>query len=308
MDPLTNVLQDLRLKSTFYSRSELRAPWGVAFPTQVGPGFHIVLIGGCFLRLDSHTIPLQAGDLVLLPRAVDHQLVSAPDESAISVRQFPLQRIGDNAALLTNGGNGDQSLLICGAVRFTGAIAHPLLELLPPVIRLHVDSNHEEGREDGWLDSTLKLLGAEALSLRPGKAAMMTRLADILVLQMIRAWLEDDENRQRGWLSAFGDPEIGQAMALIHSRAEERWTVSSLAAEVHLSRSVFSERFSRRVGMSPIQYVTRWRMHLASNWMREDGLNVNQVAQRLGYSSAAAFSRAFKRILHILPGAVRRDA
>ena len=135
----------------------------------------------------------------------------------------------------------------------------------------------------------------------------MTRLADILVLQTIRVWLESDEDRQPGWLGALGDPDIGRVLALIHRRAEEPWTVASLAAEVHLSRSVFAERFSRLVGMSPMQYVTRWRMSLASSWMREEHMSASEAAHRLGYSSEAAFSRAFKRHLQVPPGVFRRD-
>ena len=135
----------------------------------------------------------------------------------------------------------------------------------------------------------------------------MTRLADILVLQTIRAWLERDESRRLGWLRALSDPDIGRALALIHRCAEEPWTVASLAKEVHLSRSVFSDRFSSVVGMSPMQYVTRWRMFLAGSWIREEHMSASEVAHRLGYSSEAAFSRAFKRYLQVPPGAFRRD-
>ena len=173
---------------------------------------------------------------------------------------------------------------------------------------LHIDYNLERRREDAWLNSTLTMLGAEALSLRPGSTAVMTRLTDILVLEMIREWLEEDTDRQGSWLAALRDPDIGKALALVHHRAEERWTVHSLAAEVHLSRSIFAERFSRLVGMAPMQYVTRWKMHLASSWIEDDHLRLSEVAHRLGYSSEASFSRAFKRQLQVSPGSIRRDA
>ncbi|HEY0754989.1 MAG TPA: AraC family transcriptional regulator [Ktedonobacteraceae bacterium] len=151
------------------------------------------------------------------------------------------------------------------------------------------------------------MLGAEALQPRPGSPALLTRLADILVLQSIRAWLECEQGRLTGWLGALHDPAIGNALALIHRSAEEPWTVASLAAEIHLSRSVFSERFSRLVGMAPMQYVTRWRMSLASNWLREEHMSASEVAHRLGYSSEAAFNRAFKRHLQVPPGTFRRE-
>ena len=278
---------------------------GLAFSVQDGPAFHIVLGGNGFLRMNSQNIPLQAGDVVLLPHAVAHDLASTMEVPAIPLKALPSVHIGDSAALLNYGGDGDRSLLICGRVRFAGPVEHPLVVLLPQVMLFHVDRDQERQREDAWLDSTLTMLGAEALSLRPGSTAVMTRLADILVLETIRAWLEEDANRHEGWLAALRDPDIGKALALIHRQAEERWTVNSLAAEVHLSRSVFCERFSRLVGMSPMQYVTRWRMHLASSWIEEDSLSLSEVTHRLGYSSEAAFSRAFKRYLHIPPGAIR---
>ncbi len=306
MDPLTDILQDLRLKRSFYARSDLRAPWGLAFSAQNGPGFHAIVSGQCWLRVDTQKILLHAGDLVLLPHGIAHQLASTPEGPALSLEELPSERIGHNVALLSYDGDGERSLLICGGVQFAGAIAHPLLEHLPQVLLLHSECEQEQQQKSIWLDATLTMLSSEALSLRPGSVAVMTRLADILVLQTIRAWLEKDENRQHGWLAASCDPDIGHVLALIHHRAGEAWSVSSLAAEVHLSRSVFAERFSRLVGMTPMQYVTRWRMHLASSWMHEDHLSLSEVASRLGYSSEAAFSRAFKRHMQISPGAMRR--
>ncbi len=306
MDPLTDILRDLRLSSSFYARSELRAPWGLSFSVNDGPSFHVIVTGGGFLRINAERIPLGTGDLVLLPHGEEHQLADPAEGAAIPLAALPSERIGHNAALLCYGGDGAdgaESLLICGGVRFAGPIAHPLLELLPRVLLLH---REELEGPPSWLDATLTLLGAEALSLRPGSAAVMTRLADILVLQTIRAWLERDEDRRPGWLGALGDPDIGRALVLIHRRAEERWTVASLAREVQLSRSVFAERFSRLAGMPPMQYVTRWRMSLARSWMREERMSASEAAYRLGYSSEAAFSRAFKRHLQVPPGVLRR--
>jgi AraC-like DNA-binding protein len=303
MDPLTDVLSDFRLSSSLYARRELRAPWGLSFSVQDGPSFHVIVTGRCFLRINAERIPLGTGDLVLLPHGEEHQLADPPESAAIPLAALPSERIGRNAALLGYGGDGEEALLICGGVRFAGPIAHPLLELLPRVLLLRREEL--EGARS-WLETKLTLLGAEALSLRPGSAAVMTRLADILVLQTIRAWLERDENRRLGWLGALRNPDIGRALALIHRRAEEPWTVASLAREVHLSRSVFAERFSRLVGMPPMQYVTRWRMSLASSWMREERVSASEAAYRLGYSSEAAFSRAFKRHLQVPPGVLRR--
>ncbi len=304
MDPLTDVLRDLRLESSFYARSELRAPWGLSFSVSDGPSFHMIVTGRCWLRIDTERIPLEAGDLILLPHGDEHQIADPPEGDAVPLAALPSEWVGQNAALLCYGGDGPAALLICGGVRVAGPLAHPLLDLLPRVLLLR---REELARTHAWLDATLTMLGAEALSLRPGSVAVMTRLADILVLQTIRAWLERDEDRRLDWLGALSDSDIGRALALIHRCAEEPWTVASLAREVHLSRSVFSERFSRLVGISPMQYVTRWRMFLARGWIREERMSASEAAYRLGYSSEAAFSRAFKRYLQVPPGVFRRD-
>ena len=305
MDALADILCDLRLERSFYAHSELKAPWGIAFSAQDGPSFHVVVSGRCWLRLDAERIALQAGDLVLLPHGEHHQLTVPPEAAALPLSALGSEKIGDNAVMCRHGGSGEPALLICGGVWFGGPVAHPLVELLPRVLLLR---REEHDRAADWLGATLALLGEEALSLRQGTAAIMTRLADVLVLQTIRAWLERDDMRLPGWLSAVRDPEIGQALALMHRRAEVPWTVAALANEVYLSRSVFSERFTALVGTSPMQYLARWRMYLASSWMREEHLSASEVALRLGYSSEAAFSRAFKRHLHVPPSAVRHGA
>jgi AraC-like DNA-binding protein len=303
MDPVSEVLRDLRLVSSFYARSDLRAPWGLAFSVEDGPSFHAVISGHCWLRLNGECTALGMGDLVVLPRGEDHQLADHPDGQATPLAALPSERIGDNVALLRFGGGGDPALLICGGVKFAGPIAHPLVQFLPRVLLLR---REERAEAESWLGTTLTMLGEEALSVRPGTAAIMTRLADILVLQTIRAWVERNNVEQFGWLAALRDREIGQALVLMHRRAQDPWTVGSLAAEVNLSRSVFAERFSRLVGTSPAQYLTRWRMYLASNWIQEEHMPVGEAAYRLGYSSEAAFSRAFKRHLQMPPAAFRR--
>ena len=304
VDPLTDILQDFRLASSFYARSELRAPWGLGFSIKDGPSFHIIVKGRCWLRIDDERIPLETGDLILLPHGEEHQLANPPEGEATPLAALPSKRVGDNAALLCYGGKGEEALLICGGVRFAGPIANPLLDLLPRMLILH---RKEQRTEHTWLEATLTLLGTEALSLRPGSPAVMARLADILVLQTIRAWLEQGSDRRPGWLEALRDPDIGQALALIHRQAEEPWTVASLARQIHLSRSLFAERFSKLVGMPPMQYLTRWRMSLARVWMSEEYMSASEAAHRLGYSSEAAFSRAFKRHLQVPPGVLKQS-
>jgi len=150
-------------------------------------------------------------------------------------------------------------------------------------------------------------MAAEASELRPGGETVITRLADILVIQAIRSWIQEDPAAQTGWLGALQDTQMGPAIMLIHRNPDHPWTVASLASEVAMSRSAFAARFTKLVGEPAMHYVARWRMHLALTWLNEGRVTQAELASRLGYQSEAAFSRVFKRFNGISPGAVRRN-
>ena len=149
-------------------------------------------------------------------------------------------------------------------------------------------------------------MAAEAREPRLGGEAVITRLADILVIQALRTWLETDPGARTGWLGALRDEQIGTAIALIHADPARDWTVESLARELAMSRSAFAARFTALVGEPAIAYVTRWRMQVAVAALRDERATVGELAGRLGYRSEAAFARAFKRETGMPPGAVRR--
>jgi AraC-like DNA-binding protein len=135
---------------------------------------------------------------------------------------------------------------------------------------------------------------------------VITRLADVLVIQAIRAWIEGDPAARTGWLGALRDRQVGRALTLIHRDPARAWTVAGLADEVAMSRSAFAARFTELVGEPPMHYVARWRMQMALTWLKDEGAALGELAYRLGYQSEAAFSRAFKRFMGVPPGAVRR--
>jgi AraC-like DNA-binding protein len=161
-------------------------------------------------------------------------------------------------------------------------------------------------RHGDWIHSTLRFMAAEARELRPGGETVITRLADILVIEAIRGWIERDPAARTGWLGALRDKQIGRALTLIHRDPARPWTPGALASEVAMSRSAFAARFAALVGVPAIQYVARWRMQLAATWLREHDMGLGALASRLGYQSEAAFSRAFKRVVGVPPGALRR--
>jgi AraC-like DNA-binding protein len=157
-----------------------------------------------------------------------------------------------------------------------------------------------------WMQATLALIAAETRHLRPGGEAVVTRLADVLIIQAIRWWIETDPSAQAGWLGALRDEQVGRALSLIHADPARAWTVASLADELAMSRSALAARFTELVGEPVMHYVTRWRMRVALNALRDEGATVAELANRLGYRSEAAFARAFKRVIGVAPGSVKR--
>jgi AraC-like DNA-binding protein len=302
MDALTDVLHELRLADSHYCRSELTAPWGLAIPARDVASFHFVAEGACWLVAGTQPLRLRAGDLVVLPHGRGHRLADDPARPALPIHELPHERLAKDATVLRHGGGGEPALLLCGGVRFEAA-GHPLVGLLPDV--LHVRA---AGRDERQLAATVAAMALEAAHPRPGSATVITRLADVLVVQAIRSWLETSPEARTGWLGALRDDEIGRALALIHRHPDRRWTVASLAAAVHMSRAAFAQRFTDLVGTSPMAYLTRRRMQLAASWIRAGELAPGEVAPRLGYGSVAAFSRAFKRHVGTPPGALRRRA
>ena len=303
-DPLGEALHLLRMNGAFYCRSELTAPWGLTLPPMPGYlWFHVVTSGQFWLETgDGGSSWVQPGELVLVPRGEGHVLRSEPGAAAPGILDLERELVSDRYEILRHGEGGAPASLICGAVRFEHPAARNLVEILPATI--HVEASHSAKLD--WMQSLLGLMAAEASERRPGGEAVITRLGDILVIQAIRAWIETAPAARSGWLGALQDPQIGRAMALIHRDPARDWTVASLARELAMSRSAFAARFTELVGEPVMRYVGRWRMHLAVSALTEEAVTVGELAQRLGYRSEAAFSRAFKRIMGVSPGAIRR--
>jgi AraC-like DNA-binding protein len=219
------------------------------------------------------------------------------------VLELERERVSDRYEILRHGQGEEHTTMICGALSFNHPAARNLISLLPKT--LLIDALHSPQME--WMQSSLRLIAAEAREPRPGGEAVITRLGDILVVQAIRSWIETDPAARTGWLGALQDRQIGRAIALIHRDPAQAWTVASLARQVAMSRSAFAARFTELVGEPVMRYVTRWRMYVAIDALKEQGTSIAKVASRLGYQSEAAFSRAFKRVISVSPGAIRRN-
>src|SRR5262245_56212429 len=304
-DPLGEALHFLRMSGVFYCRSEFTAPWALDLPAfDDCLMFHVVTAGRCVLNVKgSEDHVLQRGDFVLVPHGAGHRLASKSGVRGAKLFDLPREHVSDRYEILRHGGGGAPITVICGVVRFDHPSANRLVTLLPKVIAVDASSSPEVE----WIQSTLRLMAVEAKQRRPGGETVITRLADILVIQAIRSWIASDPAAQTGWLGALQDKQIGHAIALVHREPARSWTVESLADQVAMSRSAFAARFTDLVGEPAMRYVARWRMHVALTWLKDEDAPVSEMASRLGYESEAAFSRAFKRFLGFSPGAVRRS-
>jgi len=305
-DPLGETLHFLRLTGTLYSRAELTAPWGIELPPFDGcMMFHVVTAGHCWLEVvgDEPRL-LQQGSLALVPHGNGHCIRRNPEDETVPLFDIPVEQVSDRYEIMRYGGNGELTQLTCGVVRFDHVAGQQLIALLPKV--LQIDSWADD--EGSWLQSTLRFIAHEARELRPGGETVITHLADILIIQAIRSWIDSAPEAERGWLAALRDNHVGKALAAIHREPEKDWTLASLAKEVGMSRSGFSARFTNLVGESAMRYLTQWRMQLARAQLQETSDSLSVLADRLGYQSEAAFCRAFKRVFGVPPGSVRHTA
>jgi AraC-like DNA-binding protein len=256
--------------------------------------------GSCSVAIGAHKVQLDEGGVIFLPHGSAHALKDRARSATVRFDSLQYEKMGDHAAVLRHGGAGALSVLCCGGVSMQGPVVNPLLALLPESIVLPAATP--------WLEPTLSALSVEALTPRAGRPALLNRLADVVVVQIIRAWLEKPRASAETWLSGMRDPAVGRALALIHARPERLWTVAELARAVHLSRGIFAARFAAMVGTPPVAYLTQWRMHVACDLLRRLELSVAEVCERVGYISEAAFTRAFKRAVGVAPATFRRQA
>lgn len=304
-DPLGEVLHMLRLTGTLYCRAEMTAPWGLIMPELIDSMmFVIVTSGQGWLQMrDAPPMLVPQGSMVLLPHGESFRLLSDPEADAEPLFDIPVEKISERYEIMRHGGGGAVTRATSGVVQFDSVAAKRLVSLLPPVLR--IDAWDDSG---DWIRSTLSLIAREAAAMRPGGETVMTRLADILVIQAIRAWLDRAPEANLGWLAALRDRQLGRALALMHRQAERDWSVAELASAAGMSRSAFSARFTTLVGQPAAQYLAQWRLHLARAHLLEGREPVGAIAQRAGYQSEAAFGRAFKKFFGMPPGAVRRLA
>jgi AraC-like DNA-binding protein len=304
-DAIGQALKFVKMSGIFYCPSELSEPWGLELPPMDNcVWFHVVTAGVATIEVSGETRTAHAGDLILVPHGTGHRAWGAQPAPTPDVFTLPHDYYSDQYALLHHGGGGERTHVVCGGIRFDHPAATHLVESLPVMIHLEAT---QSTRAD-WMQAILELIAEETRYVRPGSEVVISRLCDIVVMQAIRTWIERDPAAQTGWLGALRDERVGAAMASIHAAPARNWTVASLADEAAMSRSAFAARFTELVGESVMQYVTRWRMHVAFDLLRSGDTTVAATAAQVGYDSEAAFSRAFKRVTGTTPRSAHRAA
>src|SRR5262252_1083838 len=300
-----DLLQSVHLRSSVYFRPELGAPWGFSVADH-GTAFHIVADGKCWVQVAGATQPVElvAGDFVVVPRGDAHIMRDSATSTVVDFFELAKRSGPDNKGVFRAGGSGAMTKLVCGGMQFDNGPTDPLLAVLPPLI--HVKGKGGMGAT--WLQAIVPQVLEELDSWSAGALAVVTRLADILFIKAVRTYFEQDvDTAQYGWLAAIRDPHIGPALAQLHARPEEPWTVAFLARRVALSRSLFAEKFAQLVREPPLHYLKRLRLNRAAIRLRSTNDKLSAIAADAGYESAAAFTKAFKRILGKTPGEYRRN-
>jgi AraC-like DNA-binding protein len=306
-DVLSDVLSVTRLGAAVIAQAELVPPWGLEIDPMIAAAVHIVQRGTGWLRTTGlrqrRPLRLGTGDLVLIRSGVAHSICDDPRTPARPLHEA-LAAMPRRLAALSGARAHQTTLVLCAKYLFQHVGPHPLISLLPPLIHLpaHDAERHVE------LQLLLPLLRHEAAGARSGSELVIPRLVDSLLVFVVRAWLDTQPVGAGGWFGALRDPAIATALSLMHGRPDEVWSVERLAREVAQSRATFARRFSRLVGETPVAYLTRWRMCLAAKLLSETEISLDEIAVRVGYETAAALSKAFRRSHGEAPGRFRAGA
>ena len=316
-DALSDVLRVVRLLGGVFLHAEFTEPWCIssqAEPEDCGlllPEvehiilYHYVLEGQ--MRVDvAGGPPLEVAEreAVVLPHNDVHRIGSDLNLGAVPSHAIIQPGPDGSLAAIRHGGGGARTRLVCGFLGCRHIDGNPLLGALPPVLRLDM----RDGAAAEWIRSSFAFAADEIASGRPGSATILAKLSELLFVEAIRRYLDTLPAERTGWLAGLNDPFIARALAILHDRVHEPWTVDALAREVGLSRSVLADRFTRLIGVSPMHYLARWRLQVAAQRLTSSHEAMAQIAFEVGYESEAAFSRAFKRLFGASPAKWRRRA
>jgi AraC-like DNA-binding protein len=314
MDALSQTLGVVRLVGAIFLHGRFTAPWCYQSPHADAAApyleptaervviFHLITEGECWVELgDAPPMRLVAGDAVLFPQGDAHRMGSQPGLQPASGARLN-EVLARRPRLLSYGGGGATTKLVCGYLACDARLARMLLAGLAPVVKVSV-----RGSNAGvWLEASLRYALAEARSPRPGGQGVLAKLAEVLFIEVLRIHMNEQADGRTGWLAGVNDRIVGAALRALHAEPARAWTLEELARAASSSRSVLAERFQQLVGLAPMQYLAQWRMLLATNLLVRSNAPLARIAEEVGYQTDTAFSRAFRREYGLPPAAWRR--
>ncbi len=296
MDPVSQILQIHHVSAQIFHNAKYCGDFNVNTSKSGKIPFHIVTTGNCFLTLpnaDNKKVLLQAGDMVILPHSAEHSLCNK-FEPQVAENSTQSQPFAEAKELQGTG-------LVCGYMEFDHLVINPIIAALPQYIVI-------KSTESPWCDHLLpmiKLLMSESLRDGLGVQVTLNRLIDVIFVLIVREFIQLDDH-QSGIMAALANKKISLALSLIHDDLSKEWTVETLAEKVAMSRSDFAKKFKQYLAQTPKHYLTQIRMESAYRDLKDTSKSMFEIADTYGYSSEAAFSKAFKKLLGTSPGAVRK--
>jgi len=306
-DDLSELLERINVRSAVYCLSDLGAPWGLRVDGSATAKFHLVLDGRATLTLDDPggtSVELSAGELVLLPHGSGHLMQDRRSSPARPLDHILAERSPEAAERLAYGGDGPRTSLLCGGFALAASLPENLLSLLPPLLVLDTASSGVSR----WLEPAFTLLRDEIARDAPGGTAILAKMADVFLTEIVRRYLSSlDLLTATVPPAAAGDPSVSAALALLRSQPDAPWTVADLASKVGMSRTAFAARFRELVGEPPMRYLARVRLGYAAGYVSATDKTVRQIAHMVGYENESSLSKAFRRAFGRAPGEYRRQ-
>jgi AraC-like DNA-binding protein len=317
MDVLSTVLKTVKLEGALFLNAEFSAPWKVRTPASgvVAPYlspeprhviiYHLLTQGQAYANLEGgERVSLSAGDIVVFPQGDPHMLGNGREVEPRDHERLIKEVLAQGLKLMRIGGGGEITRFVCGYMSCDPQLCRAFLGGLPPVFKVSL-GNDSSGK---WLENSIRYSVGQADASQTGSEIVVAKLSEALFAETLRRYVALLPPGQTGWLAGARDPDVGSALALVHSQPSEPWTIAGLAKRVGVSRSVLAERFRHFLGMPPMAYLTRWRLQLGAQLLASTSRSVAQIAAEVGYESEPAFNRAFKREYKSPPARFRRKS
>jgi AraC-like DNA-binding protein len=304
MDVLSTVLKTVKLEGAMFYNAEFSAPWGFRSPPscQVAPYlksesrhviiYHLLTHGRAYANVEGGPrVSLSAGDIVVFPHGDAHIMGNGRDVEPRDNARTLQEILAQGLKPARMGGGGEITRFVCGYLVCDLQLSKAFLGGLPPIFKVNIGSDGS----GQWLENSIRYAVERAVASQTGSEIVVAKLSEALFVETLRRYVDHLPPGQTGWLAGARDPDVGNALALVHRQPSDPWTIAELARQVGVSRSVLAERFRHFLGVPPMAYLTRWRLQLGAQLLASTSRSVAQIAAEVGYESEPAFNRAFKR-------------